>query len=291
MLIKTDALTRLYGSQRSVDSVSMHIDEGDIYGLIGRNGAGKTTLMRLLVGTARTNGGNVSFGGDLTPSSIGSLIENPGLFSGETARENLLRYMVAFGHEKPDVAEADRLLRLVNLDPASKKKAKQFSLGMKQRLGIAIALIGNPKLLILDEPVNGLDPIGMREIREIVVSLNREGISFLISSHLLDELSKIATKYGIMDGGKLLEETPAGDLSRKCENAYRVARSALPADMGALAEIEHLNDGDFTYFFPADGDENAKAAIASLTSGESEAVRTPISIEEYFSMKVGGKSE
>ena len=109
MLIETNELTKVYGSKSAVDSVSMHVDEGDIYGLIGRNGAGKTTLMRMLVGTARTNGGSVSFGGDLAPSSIGSLIEQPGLFPNCTARENLLRYMLAFGQEKPDAAEADRL--------------------------------------------------------------------------------------------------------------------------------------------------------------------------------------
>lgn len=232
-VVETESLTKRYGKYAAVNRMSIHVRKGDIYGLIGKNGAGKTTLMKLILGLSLPNEGSIRlFGGVPTAASaarIGSLIEAPALYKGETAFENLKRFAIL--SPTPD-EEIKGLLKLVGLADVGNKKAGAFSLGMKQRLGIAVALLGNPDVLILDEPINGLDPAGIKEVRDLIVHLNRErGVTFLISSHLLDELGKIATKYGIVSQGKLVEEITAEDLREKCVTALRVS-----TDDGARAE-------------------------------------------------------
>lgn len=207
-ILRTNHLTKKYGNNSVVKDLSLTVHEGDIYGFIGKNGAGKTTLIRMIAGLAKPTEGNLLlFGGqNLTAAraNIGTVIENPALYPNMTARNNMM-VQVKLKGESPE--QIDRLLELVGLADTGKKKAKNFSLGMRQRLAIAVALIGSPKFLILDEPTNGLDPQGIREIRELIVRLNKEEkITVLISSHILSELSKFATRYGIIHNGQLVEE-------------------------------------------------------------------------------------
>lgn len=220
-LLTTEKLSKQYGRQRAVDRVSLHVRKGEIYGLIGRNGAGKTTLLRMISGLAAVSEGEISLFGKTGREAgelrerIGALIESPGVYANMSAYENLKIKCIAMGiHGKNEI---EKVLKIVGLEDTGRKRVKNFSLGMKQRLGIALALIGNPDLVILDEPINGLDPQGIAEIREVLEVLNREhGITFIISSHILEELSKIATKYGIIHKGALLQELTREELLEKC---------------------------------------------------------------------------
>ena len=223
-VLRTSKLTKSFGSKRAVDGVSMQIKKGDIYGFIGKNGAGKTTLMRLVLGVAEPTSGNIElFGGRPSSSArhrIGALLEYPCLYKNCSAYENLKRFAILTGS---GTMEISRILKLVGLDKVGNKKVSGFSLGMKQRLGIGIALLGNPDFLILDEPVNGLDPAGIKEIRDVILRLNREkGITFLISSHLLDELAKIVTTYGIINNGQLVEQISAEELEARCRHQLKI---------------------------------------------------------------------
>lgn len=222
-IIETKSLTKRYGDKVAVNGMSLHVKKGDIYGLIGKNGAGKTTLMKLVLGLISANSGEIRLFGsadlDGVRRKIGSLIEAPALYKNETAFENMKR--LALLSPTTD-EEIKRILTLVGLGNTGAKKAGEFSLGMRQRLGIAFALLGHPEVLILDEPINGLDPAGIKEIRDIIVELNAKGVTFVISSHLLDELGKIATNYGIVAGGVLVEEITAKELAEKCRTSLKV---------------------------------------------------------------------
>lgn len=220
-LLTTNAITKQYGRQKAVNAVSIHIQQGAIYGLIGRNGAGKTTLMRMISGLAAPTSGGLSLfgktGRDMSDymSRIGSLVESPGIYPNLSAFDNLKLKCLAMGIRKRNTIH--ELLEIVGLNNALGKKVKNFSLGMKQRLGIALALVGDPDVVILDEPINGLDPQGIAEIRSAIVRLNEEkGITFIISSHILEELAKIATDYGIIHNGVLLQELTRDKLLSKC---------------------------------------------------------------------------
>lgn len=214
-VLETSGLVKKYGAATVVNEVNMHIKKGDIYGFIGKNGAGKTTLMKMVCGLIRPSKGSFTLFGmkdaDEARKKLGSLIENPALFPHMTVKENLTYYAKlknASGEKMKD------LLDLVGLnDTAILKKAGNLSLGMKQRLSIAIALLNDPEFLILDEPINGLDPEGIVEIRKLLVRLNQErGITILISSHILGELEKMATRYGIIRDGVLIKEFDAEEL-------------------------------------------------------------------------------
>ncbi len=222
-VIETENLVKQYKTKKAVDNISIHVKKGDIYGLIGKNGAGKTTLMKLVLGLAKPTSGKISLYGNENLNEgrkkIGSLIEEPGLYKNCTAYENMLRFAKLYG---TDPKEIKGLLELVNLANTGSKKAGQFSLGMRQRLGIAIALLGNPEILILDEPINGLDPAGIKEIRDVIINLNHKGVTFLISSHLLDELAKIVTNYGIISEGSLIEEITSKELNERCRQFVKI---------------------------------------------------------------------
>ena len=222
-MIQTKDLTKRYGAKTVVDKVSICVGRGDIYGLIGKNGAGKTTLIKMLLGLTEPHQGTMTLLGEKNANRarrrIGSLVENPALYKNQTAYENMKRFGLLSG---ADDARIQELLDFVGLGDTGKKRAGEFSLGMKQRLGIAIALLGNPELLILDEPINGLDPEGIKEIRDLILKLNAQGVSFVISSHLLDELGKIATKYGVLANGVLVEELTAQELEEKCQGSLQV---------------------------------------------------------------------
>lgn len=219
IVLETKNLTKKYNSKSVVDHISMTIHKGDIYGFIGKNGAGKTTLIRMVCGLAKPTEGSLKLfeSQDLIQSraKLGTVIESPALFPNMTARENLMVQCKLQGIT--DYNKIDEILEMVGLDDTQKKKTKHFSLGMRQRLAIALALIGEPKLLILDEPTNGLDPEGIKEIRELIVKLNHDyNITVLISSHILSELSKFATRYGIIHHGRLIEEFTEEELWKRC---------------------------------------------------------------------------
>ena len=225
-VLTTRGLTKTYRGKDVVNSVDMHVEKGDIYGFIGKNGAGKTTLMKMVCGLTRpSQGGFTLFGSDdlgAGRKKIGCVIEQPALYPGMTARENLIYYSKMQGCEK--TTDVDAMLNLVGLPDTNKKKSKKFSLGMKQRLSIAIALLGDPEFLVLDEPMNGLDPAGIREIRELLLGLHaKRQLTILMSSHILGELGKIATKYGIINSGRLVEEFGAEELEERSKHYLHIA--------------------------------------------------------------------
>lgn len=222
VILKTYNITKKYGNQIAVNNVNMTIKKGEIYGFIGQNGAGKTTLIRLITGLIHKTNGDIELLGASSENElnkartmIGSLIETPSFHNNMTARENL--EVSRRIRNIPGNKCVDEVLELVGLKNIEKKKVKNFSLGMKQRLGIANAIMGNPRLLILDEPINGLDPMGIVEIRELLKKINKEkDMTILISSHILSELSELATTYGIISNGKLIEEITSQELKEKC---------------------------------------------------------------------------
>ena len=238
-VIETKNLVKRYKNRLAINKINMHVKKGAIYGFIGKNGAGKTTTMRAILGLTNLESGSVKLFGsnDLVNArkKIGSLIEAPGLYRNYSAYENMKRigYLVNTNND-----EIINILKLVGLDPYSKKKSGEFSLGMRQRLGIAMSLIGNPELLILDEPINGLDPEGIKEIRDIIIDLNKsKGITFLISSHLLDELSKVVSDYGIINNGYLIEEISKADLQAKCLNGIDIVVKDVNKTIKILKQI------------------------------------------------------
>lgn len=226
----TDTLCKQYRNFKALNGLSMHIPKGSIYGLVGRNGAGKTTLIRLISGIQEpTSGSYTLYDVKNTDKAIykvrqrmGAVVESPAIYLDMTAEDNLKMQYQILGI--PSYDGIPELLQLVDLADCGKKKAKNFSLGMKQRLGIAVALCGNPDFLVLDEPVNGLDPQGIIEIRELILKLNREHqITILISSHILDELSKLATHYGFVDRGIIVKEISAANLDAVCRKCIRLS--------------------------------------------------------------------
>ena len=297
-ILKTVNLTKVYGRRTVVDGVSMTINKGDIYGFIGKNGAGKTTFMRTVLSLTSISSGEVElFGGkriEEVGNKIGSLIEAPGLYKNATAYENLKRFSILYG---ADESKINDILKFVNLDKTGKKKAKDFSLGMRQRLGIAIALLGDPEFLVLDEPINGLDPAGIKEIRDVILKLNKElGITFLISSHLLDELAKVVTKYGIINNGVLLEEVSAKELINNCKNKLIIktddnekAKELIKSEFD-IKKIDSIKDKLVLY---SNLESSALINKYLVKKGilVSEIYTEVDSLEEYFIRKIGDTNE
>ena len=225
-VLKTNALSKKYGKSNVINGLNMSVPKGAIYGFVGKNGAGKTTLIRIICGLQEPTSGDYSlYGIKNTEKTIlksrrrmGAVVETPSIYTNMTARDNLKQQYQILG--LPSYDGIDELLHLVGLEGTGKKRVNHFSLGMRQRLGIAVALCSNPDFLVLDEPTNGLDPEGIIEMRELILKLNRERqITVLISSHILDELSRLATHYGFIDHGQIVREISAADLdaiSRKC---------------------------------------------------------------------------
>ena len=218
VVIEVKGLVKTFGKKAVLNGLNMTIRRGDIYGFIGNNGSGKTTAMKIILGLLEADSGDITLFGskDLLSGRkrIGSLIEAPGLYKGCTAKENMKRFAMLFGGEEKEI---DDLLSFVGLGDVGKKKVRAFSLGMKQRLGIAVALLGNPEILVLDEPTNGLDPAGIKDLRELFEKIASEkGVSLLVSSHHLDELSRIANVYGILVDGRIVDETRKDDILAKC---------------------------------------------------------------------------
>ena len=293
-IIETKELVKQFPGKLAVDHISMHVKKGDIYGFIGKNGAGKTTTMKLILGLLKpTEGSILLYGSDKLDQhriKIGSLIEAPGLYKNCTAFEIMKRFSILYGGTDQEIKE---LLELVGLGNVKKRKAGVFSLGMKQRLGIAIALLGNPEILILDEPINGLDPAGIKDIRDIIIKLNKErGVTFLISSHILDELSKVATRYGIVHDGVLVEEIDADVLMEKCRSNLKIGVDDVNKTIEILKKAGLLdkyssNENEITMF--NNFDDAAKINELLVKGGVKVNSLAPSNagFEEYFIERIG----
>jgi bacitracin transport system ATP-binding protein len=300
VIIKTTNLTKIYGNQTSVDHLNMNVNQGEIYGFLGRNGAGKTTTIRMLLGLIKPTKGKIEiFGEDLFKNHkeilrrIGSIVEVPGFYENLTAKENLLINAKIMGIYKKNAIE--EVLEIVGLHTETKKLVGKYSLGMKQRLGIARALVHYPEVLILDEPTNGLDPIGIKEMRRLIKSLAEErNITILISSHILSEIEQLADTMGIIHEGKLLEEI-ASDHLRKRNRRYiefQVSNDNKAVillekhfnifdyeahDDGSIRVYSHLgNQGEMNKLFVQNDIE-----VFKITMSEEK-------LEDYFTKLVGG---
>lgn len=297
-VLQTENLKKKYGRFQALDGLTVNIPKGAIYGFVGRNGAGKTTLIRLICGLQKpTSGCFTLFGvssesGDIVRSRhrMGAVVETPAVYADMTAEDNLRQQYLILG--LPSFDGIPGLLELVGLGETGKKRVRDFSLGMKQRLGIAIALAGDPEFIVLDEPANGLDPQGIVELRELILRLNREkGITFLISSHILDELSRLATHYGIIDRGRTVKELSAEELDAACRKCVRVEVS----DASALARV--LDGMGIEYRLASDrlADVYSTVSVTKLVIALAEEncevfsmYENDESLESYFISLVGG---
>lgn len=243
LTVETTGLCKTYGTHEAVSNLNLKVETGAIYGLIGPNGSGKSTTLKMLSGLAAPTGGDVKLFGKpvndrMVRRRIGVLIEDAGLYQNLTAWDNVMLKAECMGlHDKKKLAS---ILELTGLTNAGKKKVKHFSMGMKQRLGVALALLGNPDFLILDEPINGLDPEGIRQLRELMLTLNEEGKTILLSSHILEELSKIATHYGIIRDGKMQEQVSKEQLEEKCKDYFQLEVDSVERAVPILSE--HIKD-------------------------------------------------
>lgn len=297
-VLQTNRLTKRYKSFQALNGLTMHVPKGSIYGFVGKNGAGKTTLIRLICGLQEPTSGDFSLYGipgnsrDIIRSRrrMGAVVETPSIYLDMTAEENLKQQYLILG--LPSFDGIQELLKLVGLENTGKKKAKNFSLGMKQRLGIAIALAGDPDFLVLDEPVNGLDPQGIVEIRELILKLNRERqITVLISSHILDELSRLATHYGIIDNGWMVKELSAKELEAACRKCIRMEVT----DIKALARVLDGMELEYKMISQTTADVFARVNISQLTLALAKEGCEVLSLQEkdeslesYYISLVGG---
>lgn len=300
-VLRTDALCKSYRHFKALNGLSMNVPKGAIYGFIGKNGAGKTTLIRLICGLqSPTSGSYTLYGRKHTDQEIvksrrrmGAVVETPSVYMDMTARDNLRQQYHILG--LPSFDGMEEILELVRLSDTGKKKAKDFSLGMRQRLGIAIALVGNPDFLVLDEPVNGLDPQGIVEMRELIFKLNREKqITFLISSHILDELSRLATHYGFIDRGSLVKEISAEELEATCRKCVRMEVSSTKA----LACVLDERKIEYKIFSETRADVYARVNMSELILALDRVGCNVISanernesLESYYISLVGGSQD
>lgn len=298
-ILKTTNITKRYGDQRAVDRVNLTVRRGEVYGLVGQNGAGKTTLIRMVAGLTEASEGQIELMGHATPNNlvqarrrIGSIIETPAFYPNMNARDNLECYRLQYGIPERDCVQ--RMLALVGLQDTGKKRFRDFSLGMKQRLGLALALLNNPDLLLLDEPINGLDPTGIVEIRELIKRLSAQGITILISSHILTEMAQVATCYGFIHRGRLLLEIGEKELAEQCRRSLHITVSDTAKALTVLEGI--LNPEDLkvinatelrVYGYSGDPAElmgslyGAGIAVSGLTQiGDS--------LEDFFTDLIGG---
>mgnify|MGYP001077794237 FL=1 len=298
-VMATYGLQKAYGSCKALDGVNMLVRRGDVYGLVGRNGAGKTTLMRMITGQSEATGGEMElFGASgknmrAQRSRTGAMIEIPSFSPFLTARENLEYYRLQRGI--PGRQTVDEVLAQVDLAATGKKKFKSFSLGMKQRLGLALALMNHPDFLILDEPINGLDPEGVAEFRQILRQLNQERqTTILVSSHILSELSNVATRYGFMEQGKILEEISAEALHDKCRTCLRLevdnaakAAAVLQSELGT-DKFEVLPNNVVQLYACLDDPKRASYALARNGVALLAMEQKGADLEAYFLDLIGG---
>ena len=287
--IEIKDLSKSFRGMYAVDHLNMTVPVGSIYGFIGENGSGKSTTMKLLCGHLVPDGGKIKlFGKKYTDPGVrvrvGALIENAGCFPGSSVYQNLMMQCINLGIENPD-EEIQRVLKIVRMEDNAGIKFKSCSLGMKQRIGIAMALLGDPALLILDEPINGLDTDGMRIMREILVDITKNyGCTVLISSHLLGELEKIATHYGIIRQGKMIMEMSAEEMDGRAQ----VFVSLKTKDMDGAAKVlkrqfaDVRREQDYIRIFDADDTESIVAYLIMNGHTVSEIKKNKIGLEEYY---------
>ena len=294
IMFKATGISKSYGNKRVLTDINLTVKRGEIYGLVGKNGAGKTTLMRIMTGLQPPTQGTIEYGFEKRRlGDVGSLVETPSIYLNKTARENLEFQYLNLGL-KVD-SSLDDTLRFVGLDNTGKKKAGKFSLGMRQRLGIAMAIVGDPEMLILDEPINGLDPQGIINIRDLITRLNQtKNMTVIISSHILSELSKLATSFAFIDGGRIVKQATAYDIEHaherqlllECDRAYDL--EAFLIGKGFNAETKS-NPGKVTvhgdiYFIDVLIDCRSKGfEIRDIRTLETD-------LEDYFVHLVGGET-
>ena len=297
-VLTTSALSKKYRKFEALKDLNIHIPKGAIYGFVGRNGAGKTTLIRVICGLQEPTSGEYAIYGisnkdrQIAKSRhrMGAVVETPSIYLDMTAEDNLKQQALVLG--LPNYESIPEILKLVGLENTGKKKARNFSLGMKQRLGIAVALIGNPDFIVLDEPINGLDPQGIVEIRELILKLNREhGITVLISSHILGELSKLATHYGFIEKGHIVKEISADELEAVCRKCVKVEVSDTKALIRVLdrmkKDYEVLSETEANIF----GDIGLSELVMELAKENCNLIHSheqDESLETYFINLVGG---
>ena len=297
-VLKTNALCKNYKHFKALNGLTMNVPKGAIYGFVGKNGAGKTTLIRLICGLQEPTSGEYSiYGISNTKKEIhksrrrmGAIVETPSIYLDMTAEDNIKMQYRILG--LPSFNEVSDILRLVGLENTGKKKARNFSLGMRQRLGIALALVGDPDLLVLDEPINGLDPQGIVEIRELILKLNREyGITILISSHILDELARLATHFGFIDNGQVLKEISAADLEAACRKCMHLSVS----DTKVLSRVLDVIGLEYTILSANEAEIFGEISVTELTlklSAQNCEVKSiqehDESLENYYINLVGG---
>ena len=297
-VLKTDAVCKNYRHFKALNGLSMSVPKGAIYGFVGKNGAGKTTLIRIICGLQKASAGEYTLYGrkntdrDIAKSRsrMGAVVETPSIYLDMSAEDNLKQQYRIIG--LPSFDGLDDILKLVGLENTGKKKAKHFSLGMKQRLGIAVALCGDPDFLVLDEPANGLDPQGIIEMRELILKLNREKqITVLISSHILDELSRLATHYGFIDAGRIVKEISAEELESACRKCTRLEVSSTAVLSRVLDEMGI----EYKFVSASEADIYAKVNLTKLINALSaedceliSASEREESLESYYVNLVGG---
>ncbi|MCF2683485.1 ATP-binding cassette domain-containing protein [Blautia sp. HCP3S3_D9] len=299
-VLKAEALTKIYGHYKALDNFSIHIPKGAIYGLVGKNGAGKTTLLRLICGLQEATSGEYTLYGVSSRKheilnarkEMGAVIETPAIYLDMSATGNLKEQYRILGIRSFDTIP--ELLKMVGLENTGRKKARNFSLGMRQRLGIAIALVGNPRFLVLDEPINGLDPQGIIEMRQLLLNLNQQyGMTILVSSHILDELSRLATHYGFIDNGKMIKEISASDL----ESSFRKFVRIEVTDGKALATVLEQAGQPYKILAPNVIEVYNRVNISRLTADLEKYQCDVLSIQEreenlenYYVNLIGGIS-
>lgn len=295
-VLETKSLLKSYRHVEALSGVDMHVPKDSIYGLVGRNGAGKTTLMRVVAGMQKENGGTyLLFGVDKNSREIkkerkrvGAMIESPAIFHDLSAEDNLKMQYRILG--LPSFDTIPEILSTVGLENNGNKKAGSFSFGMKQRLGIAMAIAGNPDLLILDEPINGLDPEAIVEMRELILRLNREmDMTIIVSSHILDELAKVATYYGFIDSGRMVKEVSAVDMEKECRKALRIKVESIEKAAIALTSLGNdysvIDDNTLDIF----GDIGIKEVLDVLSgAGIKDIEKRNENLEGYFINTMGG---
>ena len=300
-IMQTENLTKTYGKKDAAKDVNIRIKEGEIYGLIGRNGDGKTTIMRMISGLSNPTSGTYSLFGKTGSemkkmmNKVGVLIEHPGLYPKRSAKENLKIKCMAMGVDYKNNNYIDSLLKIVGLDNVSdKKRAGEFSLGMRQRLGIALALVGEPSMIILDEPINGLDPQGIVEVRHALAQLRDEkGITIMISSHILEELSKLANSYGIIHEGRLIEQFTNEELMSRCGQFVAIKTTDTDGALKALSDIGITqtsidDDGILRVNERLEESDKMAAAIVRANIPLKELYINSVSLEDYYLSLTGG---